>query len=298
MLKLGSQNISALYLGGREIKRAYLGKHLVFGPAPVQTYTITATIDPSGSGTVTGAGQYQEGATVTLVATAGDGYKFSGWQEGGQAVSASNPYTFIATGDRAFTAEFEVKVPSRLPDGYTEVEYIQSDTSSYIQTNYSLGNFTSARIVMDIEAGDFATSQERIISSDKDSSSDFLLLFRYTAARIMYRYASQTGVFADVNMSNKRLTVDWDFVSKTLSIGSQVFSFSGNTRTTNLKVRFLGATSARAKIYSAKIYKSGALIADYVPCVNPSGFVGMYDIVGDLFYANAGTGTFTAGPAV
>lgn len=77
----------------------------VFEPIPV--YIITATIDPSGSGTVTGAGQYQEGATVTLVAAAGDGYEFSGWQEGGQTVSTGATYTFTATADRALVAAFE-----------------------------------------------------------------------------------------------------------------------------------------------------------------------------------------------
>lgn len=106
MLKLGTQSISALYLGGREIKKAYLGENLVFGSAPVQTYTITATIDPSGSGTVTGAGQYPEGATVTLMASAGDGYKFSGWQEGGLTVSTGATYTFTAEADRTLTAQF------------------------------------------------------------------------------------------------------------------------------------------------------------------------------------------------
>lgn len=143
MLKLGSQNISALYLGGREIKRAYLGEPLVFGPAPVQTYTITAAIDPSGTGTVTGAGQYQEGATVTLVATAGDGYEFSGWQEGGQTVSTGATYTFTATADRTLTAAFEVKAPPRLPAEYQEVEYVDFDGSTRINNaiNYEFTYF-------------------------------------------------------------------------------------------------------------------------------------------------------------
>lgn len=85
--------------------------------APV--YTITATIDPSGGGTVTGAGQYQEGATVTLVATAGNGYDFSGWQEGGQTVSASATYTFTAAANRSLTAAF-ASIPAFNP-AWTQV---------------------------------------------------------------------------------------------------------------------------------------------------------------------------------
>lgn len=83
----------------------------VFEEVPV--YTITALIDPEGSGIVTGAGRYQEGAAVTLVATAGDGYKFSGWKENGQTVSTESSYTFSATTDRSLTALFDQK-PSKL----------------------------------------------------------------------------------------------------------------------------------------------------------------------------------------
>ena len=111
MLRLGSQNISALYLGGQEIKRAYLGDALVFDSAPaVRTYTITASIDPSGAGTVTGAGQYKEGESVTIRAVPGDGYKFTGWRENGVAVSTNEVYTFTVTGNRTFTAAFEAKI--------------------------------------------------------------------------------------------------------------------------------------------------------------------------------------------
>jgi len=111
MLRLGSQNISALYLGGQEIKRAYLGDALVFDSAPaVRTYTITASIDPSGAGTVTGAGQYKEGESVTIRAVPGDGYKFTGWRENGAVVSTSAAYTFTVTKDRSLTAVFAVDI--------------------------------------------------------------------------------------------------------------------------------------------------------------------------------------------
>lgn len=296
MLKLGSQNISALYLGSQEIKRAYLGEHLVFGIAPSQTYTITAAIDPSGGGTVSGAGQYQEGAAVTLVATAGDGYEFSGWQEGGAAVSTDNPYSFTAAGDRTLTAAFE-KTSSRLPTGYTEIEYIESDSNSYIQTDISLADFKTRRIVMDIQPGAFANSQERIVHANTANSKYFLLI-RYTATQLMFRFGSRTGVFISKDISNERITVDWDFPSSSLTIGDYQTNFSGDTSVLTSKIQLLGNPSIQAKLYSAQIYISGALSGDYVPCINPSGSLGVYDLVSAKFYANAGTGTFTAGPAV
>lgn len=101
--------------------------------AVIPTYTITAAIDPPEAGSVTGAGQYQEGETVTLTAAINDGYSFTGWQENGETVSTDNPYTFTAEGDREFTASFAEKPSSRLPAGYTEVEYISNPNLGYIQ---------------------------------------------------------------------------------------------------------------------------------------------------------------------
>lgn len=51
-------------------------------------------------------------------------------------------------------------------------------------------------------------------------------------------------------------------------------------------------------MYSCKIYDNETLVRNFVPCKNASGAVGLYDTVGAQFYANAGTGTFTAGPEI
>ena len=75
-------------------------------PAP-STYTITAAADPMGAGSVTGGGNYSQGASVTLTATANEGYRFTGWMENDQRVSTDATYTFNATGDRTLTAKFE-----------------------------------------------------------------------------------------------------------------------------------------------------------------------------------------------
>ena len=50
-----------------------------------------------------------------------------------------------------------------------------------------------------------------------------------------------------------------------------------------------------AKLYSCDIYDNDVLVRDFVPCKNPSGVIGLYDVVNGVFYQNAGTGEFTAG---
>lgn len=52
----------------------------------------------------------------------------------------------------------------------------------------------------------------------------------------------------------------------------------------------------KARMYACKLYSDGTLVRDYVPCIDPAGAAGLYDLVGGRFYGSAGTGTFTAGP--
>ena len=68
---------------------------------------ITVIISPSEGGTVLGAGNYDGGATCTLIATANPAYTFMCWMEEGQVVSKDASYSFIVTGDRSFVAVFE-----------------------------------------------------------------------------------------------------------------------------------------------------------------------------------------------
>ena len=70
------------------------------------TYTITAEASPAEGGTVSGSGSYTEGTSVTLTATASEGYRFVDWVEGDQTVSTDATYIFTATGNRTLTAKF------------------------------------------------------------------------------------------------------------------------------------------------------------------------------------------------
>ena len=70
------------------------------------TYTITAEASPAEGGTVSGSGSYTEGTSVTLTATVNSGYRFVGWMENGQQVSADATYTFTANSNHTLIAKF------------------------------------------------------------------------------------------------------------------------------------------------------------------------------------------------
>ena len=70
--------------------------------ATSETYTITTSVTPSGSGTVTGGGTYAKGTTVELNAIANAGYEFSKWSDG----ETDNPRTITVTSNKSYTAQF------------------------------------------------------------------------------------------------------------------------------------------------------------------------------------------------
>lgn len=71
-------------------------------------YTISASVNPENSGSITGAGEYDHGTLVTLTATANEGYTFVNWTEGGVEVSTDAAYTFTANGNRTLVANFSL----------------------------------------------------------------------------------------------------------------------------------------------------------------------------------------------
>ena len=69
-------------------------------------FVITVSAVPEEGGTVTGAGEYNNGTECTLTATANEGYEFMYWTEDGIVVSSNATYSFIVTDDHNFVAYF------------------------------------------------------------------------------------------------------------------------------------------------------------------------------------------------
>ncbi len=90
----------------------------------IQSFSITASASPVAGGTISGAGNYNFGQTVTLVASPAIGYHFVNWTESGTVVSADTNYSFSATASKNFTANFElnshtISLSGNPPDGNT-----------------------------------------------------------------------------------------------------------------------------------------------------------------------------------
>lgn len=115
--------------------------------------TIITSSSPAAGGTTTGAGSYANGSSVTVVATANPGYKFSKWKEGGSTVSTSASYTFTATADHTLVASFTqsftiTALASPVAGGTTEMDspsYKQGENAkafAYPNAGYNFVNWT------------------------------------------------------------------------------------------------------------------------------------------------------------
>jgi uncharacterized repeat protein (TIGR02543 family) len=116
----------------------------------INTYTISTSVDPSGGGTVSGAGSYTHGQSVTLTATPATNYNFSEWKKNGTQVSTSASYTFTANSSGTYTAVFTKNTysiqTSVTPTGSATVTgagtYEHGESCTLVATPDSQYNFT------------------------------------------------------------------------------------------------------------------------------------------------------------
>lgn len=126
-----------------------------------ENYTVSASAT---NGTVTGAGNYQEGATATLTATPNTGYKFVNWTKGGEVVSTDATYSFPVTENVELVANFEALAQYKINahadhtskgyvtgggDYYEGEEVVLKATakSGYYFTQWNDGNTDNPRII-------------------------------------------------------------------------------------------------------------------------------------------------------
>jgi len=98
----------------------------------VQSYTITATANPTDGGTVAGGGTFNYSQSCTLTATPATGYNFVRWTKNGQQVSTNANYTFNVTESAAFVAQFQLQSCAVFTSAYPVEGGTTSGGGSYL----------------------------------------------------------------------------------------------------------------------------------------------------------------------
>lgn len=175
-----------------------------------------------------------------------------------------------------------------LPAGYTKLEYLESNGEHYIDTGFKPK--WNSRVVVDIE-GLGITTQMIFGTRDTNSStsSNQFLLFRSSATTIRSDYF-KTNKSIDISDTSARTIIDKNANVVTL-FGTTITNTpvsAGECKYNLYLFAFNNAGnvgySASFKLYSCQIYDNGILVRDYVPCINPDGARGLYDVVNGVFY--------------
>jgi hypothetical protein len=74
-------------------------------PTP-ESFSFSSSVSPSNTGSVSGAGSYESGSTISISATPSNGYQFSHWS--GDASGSSNPLSITINQDTSIVANFSV----------------------------------------------------------------------------------------------------------------------------------------------------------------------------------------------
>lgn len=185
------------------------------------------------------------------------------------------------------------KKPSLLPSGYTELAYIQSSGTQYIDAGLKPDQDT--RLLMDAQLT--STSNYPSLFGTRNRDKQMFWLFANSATQIIFGFGDSKPS-ATCTMSD-RLAIDAN--KNTLTVNGSVLATATASTFTAAGNLYLCAANnngtlqyaAQMKLYSCQIYDNGTLVRDFQPCIDASGAVGLYDLVGRQFYGNAGTGSFT-----
>ena len=188
--------------------------------------------------------------------------------------------------------------PNVLPDGYTKLYYIQSNGTQYIDSGFKPNQDT--RVLAEMQC---VSSSGWVPSSLFGySKSDFTQRYEfYQYNNLFYSpYNDETGkpislITEKIKIDKKRnlTTVNNETI---LSSSYAQFQCEGNMYIFALNNEgSLENLSGEKRLYSFRIYDGATLVRDFIPCKNPPGVVGLYELVEGKFYQNQGTGEFIAG---
>ena len=189
-------------------------------------------------------------------------------------------------------------IGDKSPLGYKEVSYIQSSWTQYIDTWFTPSNTTKVEWKM---WGWSESWSHQMFGSRYAWGSSGRWFAIVTEAYQFNRNASVNHWMTNWadhtwEFSQTWLYVDW---TKKATPSTATFTSPWPLYLFWLNSNWSFAESASMKYYYFKIYDNWTLVRDFVPCYRKSDEeIWMYDMVNDVFYTNAGTGTFTKGSDV
>lgn len=166
----------------------------------------------------------------------------------------------------------------KLPSTYRKLEYIQSSGKQYIDTGVIVKDITEIKV--DFQAVTILSGENQYASSWVNEQNHI-----------------QIGINGNKFMDSGGVTY-----SQTSSVTARTQAVGVPVGTVNLHLYLFAQSESTGalhhssgRIFSYQITTADGLVRNFVPCKNPDGVIGMYDVVNDKFYQNSGSDTFIAG---
>ena len=174
---------------------------------------------------------------------------------------------------------------------YTKLEYIEGTGTQYIDLGFKLSSNHS--VDLDLQ---MIKINANIFGSRAGGQDRAFTLF-----------ANGSSILTDIGGTRNSTTATTDRINVYLSssrikigtfernISTYSFTTPGNGYIFNISYNRPQSYMASMKLYGCKIYLSGTLIRDLIPC-KYNNQIGLWDTINGSFLGNAGTGEFIAGP--
>ena len=196
-----------------------------------------------------------------------------------------------------------------LPNEYTQVEYIQTSGTQYINT----GLFPDSNLKIETKIEVASTNQDISVfgSTTTTTGNSIGSYYHLTPYNNKWYYGANNS---EGNGGSYSPTIGTQYeiifndeddgikINGTSIASNRTFvGIANSTLTIARRGSSMNGRFGHFKYFYFKIYDkdTNALVRDYIPCYrNIDGEVGLYDLVNDEFYSNTGTGEFTYGEEV
>lgn len=203
--------------------------------------------------------------------------------------------------------------PSRLPAGYQEVEWIESTGDAYIDTGYVPNTNTVWRLITKFYGTGDSSNTMRHGRHGGGTGERFSI---GAQAMVTYNYMElaignfnlRRSMWGDSLLYHTKMDVLLDASTKLAEINNCYYyedysgatlTFANNDSLYLFRRHLTGGSydgNGTSRVYYHLIIEGNAKIQEFIPCYRiADGVIGMYDLVTDTFFTNAGTGTFTKG---
>ena len=184
-----------------------------------------------------------------------------------------------------------------LPAEYQSIEYIQSSGTQSIKTGITFDGLTS--VEAEFFPGDISSSTIKGVFGKWDPAWGCQAILRNNGIEMRFGSTNiETGTDLKLNDWN---TIRLDTTGLYLNgVAKATYTKTALSTTSTVTIPIFKRADGEygdIKLKKFRVSKNNQLVADYHPAIRRSdNKPGLYDTVGGVFYTNAGTGEFIAGP--